>query len=686
MAYRLQDLKWDLRKALSLPPGESLRRLSGRAVRAVRRVRNRSKARPITEAELIRASVHPVRRVEELLERRREGIPLLPGAREAGRIAAALRRDAPASLEPILAAARRIGEGWFDLLGSGPVRLGRDPDWHRDFGSGHRWDPRAFSLEIRAVPDAGSDIKNPWELARLQHLGTLGIASVITGDPGAARLGADQVRSFAASNPAYRGVNWSCTMDVALRAAGILAAEPLLRAGGADPVDARVLGSLLAHARFIADNLEDGPVRGNHYLSDLSGLYVCALALPEFREASDWRELARTALAQEMARQVDTDGLDFEASTSYHALVTEMLLLPALIGEARGDPFPPEYLRRVGRMVGIVADLLRPDGTLPQIGDNDDGRFLIVSQYHRSRRDWRPLLALGGWLFRNPSWLARSGEAWVEAAWVAGEPFLAWRRGLEETGGGQGFPTRFYTASGLAQIGSGPVSVVVDAGGVGQGGNGGHAHNDTLGFDLFAFGREVLPDRGTGCYTPDRALRDRFRSTRSHNTVQVDGVEINPIPDEPFRLIPADAPRIRRSRKGDRWIYLEAEHAGYRRLPEPITHLRAFLLDARTGRLVVRDRFEGEGRHRFEAGFHLAPGWSAETGPGGWIGRDGESGAGVRFAWIEQPAGVEIRREEDRHSPSYGVVVPSVAVRVGWTARVPCRVVYELTLFPGRDR
>ena len=33
VTYRLDDLIWDIRKALSLPAGEGLRRLSGRAVR-----------------------------------------------------------------------------------------------------------------------------------------------------------------------------------------------------------------------------------------------------------------------------------------------------------------------------------------------------------------------------------------------------------------------------------------------------------------------------------------------------------------------------------------------------------------------------------------------------------------------------------------------------------------------------
>src|SRR5262249_18427596 len=153
------------------------------------------------------------------------------------------------------------------------------------------------------------------------------------------------------------------------------------------------------------------------------------------------------------------------------------------------------------------------------------------------------------------------------------------------------------------------IQIVVDAGDVGQGGNGSHAHNDTLAFEMHAFGREVLPDRGTGIYTPDLTLRNRFRSTLAHNTVRVDGEEINPIPEEPFRMIPADDPRQVRWRAGKSFTYLAAEHAGYRRLRMPLCHRRRILLNHREGSVLMEDAFEGSGTHRFEASFHLPPEW-----------------------------------------------------------------------------
>jgi uncharacterized heparinase superfamily protein len=683
LTYRLEQLRKDVRKAMSLPPKEVFRRFAGRAARYARRWRHRHKAGAMSEREFLTMLSTPTTSLEAVGRARSSATPLVPASLDCGKLVSILKERSPESLDPILRSAREVRRGSFDLLGSGRVDLGPTPDWQKDFKSGKRWDERAYSLDIVQTPDRGHDIKVPWELARLQHLPTLGIASAITGDPGFRQAAWSHITSFLSANPPYRGVNWNCTMDVAIRAAQILSSEGYLAPAGEAGLRGELLRAMTDHARFIRENLEDGPVRGNHYLSDLAGLYLCALGLGEVTEAAAWKQFARDALHSEMERQVRPDGFDFEASTSYHALATEMLLFPALLGTGRGDPFGREYLDLLEKMVEVISALIRSDGTLPQIGDNDDGRFLIFSQYHRSRRDWRPLLALASFLFRNEDWLAQSGDAWVEGVWVLGEPFVRWIDTLRVPLSHRPFSCAAFPHAGVYQLGFGSTQMVVDAGDVGQGNNGGHAHNDTLAFELHAFGREVLPDRGTGTYTPSLELRNRFRSTRSHNTVQVDGEEINPFPEEPFRLIPADEPRVRRWRAGSRWAYFEAEHHGYRRLPLPVVHRRRFLLSAREGSFAVEERFEGRGEHRFLASFHLAPGWDAREEPGGWIARPQKGEVGLRFRWILPPAQPRTEVTEDRHSPSYGVTVPAKTVRLRWEGAVPQQVRYRLIPFLG---
>src|SRR5262249_8967198 len=113
--------------------------------------------------------------------------------------------------------------------------------------------------------------------------------------------------------------------------------------------------------------------------------------------------------------------------------------------------------------------------------------------------------------------------------------------------------------------------------------------NDTLSIVLQAAGRDLIVDPGTGAYTPDLGVRDRFRSTEAHATVRVDGEEINPLPPRPFELPGVDAPRVLRFASRAGFDLVEAEHRGYLRLADPVLHRRVVLLNKKTRRVVIED-------------------------------------------------------------------------------------------------
>lgn len=55
----------------------------------------------------------------------------------------------------------------------------------------------------------------------------------------------------------------------------------------------------------------------------------------------------------------------------------------------------------------------------------------------------------------------------------------------------------------------------------------GHSHNDKLSFELIVNGENIVTDPGTYVYTPFPVIRDKFRSTKSHNTIIVSNREQN---------------------------------------------------------------------------------------------------------------------------------------------------------------
>lgn len=283
------------------------------------------------------------------------------------------------------------------------VEPGYDPiDWHLDFKSGWRWSELAWYRDIAFGSVPGADVKVPWELARMQHLPQLALAAALSraGESGLSspeRYASEfrnEVLDFIATNPPRFGVNWTTTMDVAIRVANWLVAHDLFLAAGAtfDPAfEAIFARSVLEHAGHIAANLEGtAQLRANHYLADIVGLLFAAAYLPRGDTTDAWLTFAALELLAEGRNQFNEDGSNVEASTCYHRLSAEMVtygaaLLQGLVEDKAAarrdhDLRPIEGLAcRLERMAEFTIDLTKPDGHVCQIGDNDNGRFLKLA-------------------------------------------------------------------------------------------------------------------------------------------------------------------------------------------------------------------------------------------------------------------------------------------------------------------
>ncbi len=201
--------------------------------------------------------------------------------------------------------------------------------------------------------------------------------------------------------------------------------------------------------------------------------------------------------------------------------------------------------------------------------------------------------------------------------------------------------------------------VFIDCGRIGLADRGGHGHNDCLSFEATLDGMHLVSDCGSFVYTRSFEERNRFRSTAYHNTPQVDGEEMNRFDPERLWDLEYDArPDLRRFDAGDTTDTFCGAHAGYRRLPEPVTPVRTIVLDHGSHALAVTDAFEGSGRHRVAIPLHLAPG--VEVGERS-AGRAVLEAQGRRFLleWGSTDSWT-LEIGEGRVSPSYGVAVPVV--------------------------
>ena len=531
----------------------------------------------------------------------------------------------------------------FDLLGSGWVKNSYDSaalglegcrydmnvaapasalegyepiDWQKDFKSGFRWDEKKWYKDQRIAHKPGSDIKVPWELARFQHLPQLAIFAIA--DPSLKERNLkefkDQILDFISNNPPRMGVNWTCTMDVGIRVANMLAAYDMF----CQMDEGRILdadfkqtfsNSVYEHALHIVNNLEYSPhLTSNHYLSDIAGLlYACAYL--DGGETDAWLAFAAQEIISEMKKEFYEDGGNFESSTNYHRLSGEIMaysaaLILGLKNEKisslknydanlwRKKPklLPPNeqefkilngqialprwFLDRLYKIGRFTADITKPNGEVPQFGDNDSGRFFKFSpngEFLSNEQAVQKYLNLSGFeggnepfwdenilnhsaliscmggifddeIFKNDFCFERSFirslagctlqvvdktyKSQIASGVKSSE--LPHRKSMEfKIASSQEIKNIFYPDSRIFIFKSSKFYLAVCATPLGQNGHGGHTHNDKLGYELWIDGLDIARDPGTYLYTPLPDRRNEFRSIRAHNVPIIGDLEQN---------------------------------------------------------------------------------------------------------------------------------------------------------------
>jgi hypothetical protein len=147
--------------------------------------------------------------------------------------------------------------------------------------------------------------------------------------------------------------------------------------------------------------------------------------------------------------------------------------------------------------------------------------------------------------------------------------------------------------------------VIVDIGPIGCPVSGGHGHADLLSLQCSIFGEPCLVDAGTYSYTGDSQWRDFFRSTAAHSTVLVDGLSQSE-PAGSFGWKRQPRVKLREWHSTPEFDFLDAEHDGYRTLPDPVIHRRRVIF-VKPGYWIVVDDLSGQARHQLDLTFQFAP-------------------------------------------------------------------------------
>jgi uncharacterized heparinase superfamily protein len=472
--------------------------------------------------------------------------------------------------------------------------------WNRDYKNGVNA-PGGFGplLDYRDAARFG-DIKYLWEHNRHHHFVELAKAWYLTGDEAYAADVVSQVGSWMKECPYPRGVQWSSSLESALRVINWTFALRFLRARGARPLSLtdEVLQSWLTsfhqHLWFIDRNFSEHSSANNHRIGEAAGLFIGALTV-DVPESDRWMKRAQRILEREAMAQVWPDGVTKEQTTAYQAFVFDFLFIAARLGEANGVPFSGAYMRRLEKMAEFIRALLDERGEVPAIGDDDEG-YVVVLCHAPGFRKFQSLVTTASVAFGRPELGPGGGASDEKTFWLTGHA-----GSVTASAGGPGAPDEFPAGGYYILRGCG-ARVVFDCGPLGYLSIAAHGHADALSLLLDYGGTQFLVDPGTYAYHTDRAWRDYFRGTRAHNTVTVDGLDQSVIGGSFLWIRHARATLLHRGPDSVR-----GRHDGYTRLQDPVVHERKVWLDSRARVLEVTDHLECAGEHTAEVLWHLHP-------------------------------------------------------------------------------
>lgn len=553
--------------------------------------------------------------------------------------------------------AENIMRGKIALLGAAH-QFERKWNWHLDWKTGRAFDATSFYADIALTPN-GADIKLPWELSRFNFVWTLGKAYWTTNRAAYKEKFLELVADWQKKNPFCYGVNWLNAMEVALRAANWIAGFYFFCDGKSDAafwID--YLKWLFQHGVYIEHNLEYTRRSGNHLIADAVGLLTLGFFFKQTERGQAWIASAKKILEEEILAQTYGDGMDYEMSLAYHAFVSEMLLAAFILARLNKAPFSEAFKARLEKMFEVILHCAKPNGALPLIGDNDDGKLFWFNS-ESDCNDARASLATASVVFQRGDFKAAATQFSEHALWLLG--IEGWETFQRIPTRAEPLASRLFAESQFAALRSEKMHIVIDAGELGKRGWGGHGHNDTFSFELFFAGATFIADSGTYCYTSDKIRRNQFRSVRAHNTIMIDGIELAEFASD-FRVKrDRTNPKILNWHSSPERDELLVEHRAYAFLAEPITHRRCFALNKTKDALEIVDTLFGKGRHRAELYLHFAPEIQvSEKNSEQFMLQHLESGARLLLR-IEGVAHAQIELCEI--SPRYGVLQPSLRLK-----------------------
>lgn len=212
----------------------------------------------------------------------------------------------------------------------------------------------------------------------------------------------------------------------------------------------------------------------NHYFEDLKALIIASYLFKDDKKLNGYL----ADFMKQCDEQILADGVHYELSLMYHKLILEDLMRIGMLAKLPDFPKCEWLVPLIKKMTAACYSLEKGMGRTPLFNDAGDNVAKTCEQLC----------------------LAAEKQFGVKAV-------------LKDS----------FEASGYYKLYDGNRALIFDAGKIGVDYQPAHGHCDCLSFELTVDGKPLFVNSGTYEYQGD--LRKYFRTTRAHNTVEINGHE-----------------------------------------------------------------------------------------------------------------------------------------------------------------
>ena len=303
---------------------------------------------------------------------------------------------------------------------------------------------------------------------------------------------------------------------------------------------------------------------GNHLFINAKALFFSA-ALFQLNNNNKIYKRAISILDNELDEQFLSDGAHFELSPMYHSLAMEDLLDLLSISKDLPLSFPKEKIR-IKFLKGMewLKTLIYNNEELSHFNDCANG---IAPKYSELKS------------YAN---------------------YLGLDLGIQENNN-----LYFHADSGFIVFEDNVSHLIADVAKIGPSYLPGHAHADTLSFELAIFGQRIIINSGTSVYGVSLE-RFRQRSTAAHSTIEIDGLNSSEVWSG-FRVARRAIPfniEINSHTLQNNNVTFNASHDGYKRLKHNPIHKRTWILNK--NEWFIEDEISGN-NNRIISRYYLHP-------------------------------------------------------------------------------